>query len=158
MKTTIAAALAVALLAGCGTRSDDKASATATSASTSSPTSTSAIRPDGQYATIDQLRAAVQEAGIQCPDQIWEPVPAPTITQAVGEGKCGNDLTLVVTTPEGVPAANSALTNRYLTAYLGGDKTELTFVEGATWVAMGNANATSILVSRLGAKQVQGAA
>ncbi|MBD2760044.1 hypothetical protein IEE94_11050 [Yimella sp. cx-573] len=152
MKRTLATAVAALMLTACGGSSDGGDA----DSTTESPTSTSAIRADGQYATIDDLRAAVREAGIQCPDSIWEPVAASTIDQAVGEGSCGKDFTIVSTTADGVPAANSALTNRYLDRWLDGDRTEFTFVQGATWVAMCNAPAAKILEAKMGGTRVQG--
>ncbi|MBC9956607.1 hypothetical protein [Yimella sp. cx-51] len=54
----------------------------------SSASASGAIRPDGRYASVDQLRTAVEQAGVKCTS--WTPASTPQVTGARDEAQCGS--------------------------------------------------------------------
>lgn len=134
----------VVALAGCG--GGDSNSAPSTSKEP-------AIKSDGLYTSIDQLRAAVREAGIQCPDSIWKPEPTSEI--GVGEGKCGNTLRLVVTPEDDLERAQaeSSMSREIVKEayrHIGDSSyTAPHLVTGSRWAAIAAPSASKVLVEKL---------
>lgn len=100
-----AVAAAALVLSGCASSGDGGASASNTVGASSTSTKAVAARatrtakpkltPKG-IVTIEDLRAAVQKAGVSCPDTSWKPNLAPDVEHASAEGVCADALTLVV--------------------------------------------------------------
>ena len=149
-KLAALAAVPLLALAACSSGSGD-------SASSSSSSSTNAIHTDGLYQNLEGLRAAIREAGIQCPDSIWSPEPASSIDGATGEGKCGSDLRIITTTVDGNTKARGKIASDSLVEAYSHVGAVLLVADvlayGQGWAATGKDAVVTILEDKMGAQR-----
>lgn len=150
-KLAALAALPLALTA-CSSGSGDSAS--------SSSSSSSAIHKDGKYDNIDALRAAIREAGVQCPDSIWKPAATPTDEYMTGDAWCGDNVRIAITKDDPVAPSGAMVAFTLDSAKKSIDSRDgytAKYVQGDNWIVqVPTGDAQASIQGKLGGKNPAG--